>query len=354
MTKKILFAVGGTGGHLFPAQSLAKTLLKMGPYEILFAGGKLGTNPFFDQKTFPFKEIKSSSPFRTQIFKAFTEIGKGFFESQKLLKEFAPDLVIGFGSFYSFPILVSASVKKVPFILAETNVLPGKVNRLFASRALFSIIQFPESKKYIKGDTKLGKYLFQPGIQLSKKEARKAYHLAEDKFTLLVFGGSQGAETINQAVQKLEGDFQILHFCGKNQNEELLKKSYQEKGIQAVVKPFENQMYLAWQAADLAICRAGAATMSEMLKYHVPAIMIPWPGATDNHQQLNAEVMESIGGAILLSEAQIDTLPEVFQQAQKKIPTMVANLKGFYESQQIEDFSNLVVKEIEKLSTTPD
>ncbi len=330
--RKILFAVGGTGGHLFPAQALASELTSHdGEIDVFFGGGRLGSNPFFNKLKFPFREISAASPFRSNPIEALFKLLVGVRESFSLCKEYQPDLVIGFGSFYSFPLLLAAKFKKIPYILVESNAHPGKVNRLFSSKALFSALQFNEAAKNLKGETRLVKMPFwnhlHQGAVLPPPEARKYFGLQPDLFTLLVFGGSQGASVINEAMLKIEGEFQVLHFCGKNQPPEVIAQSYEKRGIPSCVKPFEDQMHIAWRAADLVISRSGGATLAELLEYEVPGILIPWPGATEAHQKINASIFQEFGGAILLEQTEVDSLIEKIDQAKRALMTMRENLQ---------------------------
>lgn len=352
MPRKVLLAVGGTGGHLFPAQALARDL-EGTKLSLLFAGGKLGSNQFFQKSRFPFREISSGTPFRGKKMEALIRIGRGMMESRNLIGEFSPDLIIGFGSFYSFPLLAVAKLKRIPYILVESNVLPGRVNKLFSSGALFSAIQYEQTGSILKGNTVLAKMPFWSkeyhGITIAQADARKAYGLDPSLFTLLVFGGSQGAEVINRAVSglKLEIPFQVLHLCGKDQDPQALEERYRERAILAHVKQFEDQMHLAWASADLAICRAGAGTMAEMELFHVPAILIPWPGATDRHQHVNAKTMEEIGGAVLLEEKEIGLLGKKIEKIHSELPKMRQNLK-VYHAREIEPLAALVQSCLEK------
>lgn len=353
MSKRILLAVGGTGGHLFPAQALARDLKELqSEIEILFGGGRLGSNHFFHHSHFPFREVTSGTPFRGKLIKSLVQISRGLVESHDLIKEYSPDLVIGFGSFYSFPLLAVARLKKIPYILVESNVLPGRVNKLFSSGALFNAIQYEETATILKGKAIPTKMPFWSkefqGIPLAQADARKGYQLDPELFTLLIFGGSQGAEVINQAASQLKLDipFQVLHLCGRDQDAEKLAKAYRERGILAAVKHFEDKMHLAWQAADLAICRAGAGTMAEMELFNVPAILIPWPGATDRHQHLNARTMENIGGAVLLEEKGIHKLADKIHEIFGDLPKMQENLK-LYRARDTDHLAQLVLNCLE-------
>ena len=122
---KILIATGGTGGHIFPAQALATELLEKN-YELLFAGGGLKSNRYFNRSRFPYAQIASATPLKGNPFKSLFRIGKGINESLKLIDRYKPDMDVGFGSFYSFPVLAAARWSKIPIILFEPNAIPGK------------------------------------------------------------------------------------------------------------------------------------------------------------------------------------------------------------------------------------
>lgn len=320
--KKFLLAVGGTGGHLLPAQALAKELMSQN-CEIFFCGGKLGSNPFFHKQNFPFREISGASPFRGNPLSAGMQLWRGWRESLALIDDIQPDSIIGFGSFYSFPTLLAAKQRKIPYILVESNALPGKVNRLFSKGGVFTAVQFLEAKKKLKGDVLHSHIPFwsTPSLSssMSRADARKYFELKPDRFTLLIFGGSQGARILNQIASFLEDDLQVLHFCGKGYDDKAIRATYDSKQIHACVKPFEENMRLAYLAADLALTRAGGSTINELIDYQVPAILVPWPGASENHQYQNACGFVAMGGGMLLEERNILSFPALLKEARGKI-----------------------------------
>lgn len=304
MSKKIILAAGGTGGHLFPAQALAKELTEKG-LEVLFVGGRLGTNPFF-QRQFPFQEISAATPSLSHFFVSSYKILKGVLQSFKILKE-RPALVIGFGSFHAFPMLLAALLRGVPYLLFESDRLPGKVNRLFAKNAQICAVQFEDVA--LKGKKVAVAVPLWKGPQKNNvlEEAYAYFGLTAEYPVILVFGGSQGASGINrlfmETLNNLENkNFQVLHFVGKGEDVEKVQKKYQDLKIRVLVKPFEEQMDRAWQVAHFAICRAGAMTLAEQFAFKVPAILIPYPLATGDHQTQNALLMKERGGAIVLDE----------------------------------------------------
>lgn len=316
MSSKILIATGGTGGHVYPAMALAQQLLAEVPdSEILFVGGGLETNRFFDRTAFPHCTINCGAFFSYSpkaLLATFYNIGKGIWQSRRLIREFNPAVAVGFGSFYAFPPLVAAKMMSVPLILHEANSIPGKVNRLLSKWAAVTGVHFPETIHLLNGKAvEVGMPLrkgfrLQPGL---KKEARHHLGLKSDISTILVFGGSQGARMINHTVldalrtMKTKYPFQVLHVSGDQASAEELQKCYQDEKIDAVVKPFEERMQLAWQAADLVICRSGAGAIAEQLEFEVPGILIPFPRASENHQEHNADFMVgTVGGAVKLVE----------------------------------------------------
>ncbi len=316
-TRSVIFAAGGTGGHLFPAQALAKQLLHACPdIDLLFAGARLSTNAYLDKTAFSYCDVASTTPFQGGILgkvKSVFVLLKGIRESLRILSRTKPDLVVGFGSFHAFPVLCAAAIKKIPLVLFESNALPGKVVRLFSKRALLTGIYFAGAQKHLKGksvEVEIPRKEQSSLAPLSKEEARLQLGLDPYLMTLLVFGGSQGAKVINQtliAAASLLREkglaFQLIHLTGCEQTAAAAKEEYERLGISSYVKKFETRMELPWSAADMAICRSGALTVSELLHYAVPSLLIPFPAASDQHQRVNAQFLEqTVQGALHLSQ----------------------------------------------------
>ncbi|HUD02103.1 MAG TPA: UDP-N-acetylglucosamine--N-acetylmuramyl-(pentapeptide) pyrophosphoryl-undecaprenol N-acetylglucosamine transferase [Rhabdochlamydiaceae bacterium] len=308
---KILIATGGTGGHIFPAQALAIELFEKN-YELLFAGGGLKANRYFNRGRFPYSQVASATPFKGNPFKSLFRIGKGIKQSLKLIDEFKPDIVVGFGSFYSFPVLAAARWRKIPIVLFEPNAIPGKVNRLVSKWALLSAVQFSEAGNQLSGTIIEVKMPVGERKHLDAGAARDYFYLDHQSFTFLVFGGSQGAESINrlfsESILKVIAPvaFQVIHITGKTDSAELIRRQYEAAGIRACVKAFEERMELAWSAADAVIGRSGAASIAELIKFEVPGILVPFPQAADDHQTKNALFIErKVGGAITCPESSL-------------------------------------------------
>jgi UDP-N-acetylglucosamine--N-acetylmuramyl-(pentapeptide) pyrophosphoryl-undecaprenol N-acetylglucosamine transferase len=312
MNKRVIIAAGGTGGHLFPAQALAEELKEMLPgCEILFLAKGLRTNPRFNNSQYPFHDIRANQiairPYT--LMKACVNIPLGVLQSLKAMRQFAPDLVVGFGSYHTFPVLCAASLLDIPMVLHVADCVPGRVNRLFSKKAVLTGVFFPEAENALKGTVcrttiPLRSQFYAPS-KPSKEEAIVRYGLSEHKKTVLIFGGSQGAQKLNQLASQAIclTKLQVLHFTGSSTIQEELQELYARRGIAAVVRAFEPEMQYAWAAADLAIARAGASTIAEQMAFGVPSILVPYPYAMDQHQDKNAKyIEETVEGARRLVE----------------------------------------------------
>ena len=356
---KILIAAGGTGGHMFPAQALAEQLQRTRPHlELHFAGAGLSTNRYFHKEKFSHRDIPSATPRSLKtLFKALITLFQGIRQSLKLVKEVRPDLIVGFGSFHAFPVLAAGVLARIPIVLFESNAIPGKVNRIFSRFALFNAVQFWDASHRLKGETievSLPIFAHLTQKEPTREEAHRYYQLDPALFTILVFGGSQGALALNHSVcqamahlKSANRQFQILHFAGAKDDLGLIQQNYQKASIPAVVKAFETHMAFAWKAADFVICRSGAATIAEQVHYEVPALFIPFPSAADNHQQKNAETMEKLGAATCLPEKMLtsqrlyEELQYIFEQG--RLEKMRISLSQFKQKQKKSDLINILL-----------
>jgi UDP-N-acetylglucosamine--N-acetylmuramyl-(pentapeptide) pyrophosphoryl-undecaprenol N-acetylglucosamine transferase len=228
-----------------------------------------------------------------------------------VIRDFNPDCIVGFGSYFTLPILIAGKILQKPIFLHEANSIPGRVNRYFAPYAMKTWVSFPSALALLKGKLALGgvplRARFRKGL-IGKEEARKNFQLHPERLTLLVFGGSQGAKRINQLVltaafhlKELIPPFQVIHLAGNCEEAEQVRKRYDGE-IAAFVAPFENRMDLAWAAADMAITRAGAVSIAEQMEYEVPGLLIPYPFSMDHHQETNADFAADTGLGIRVDE----------------------------------------------------
>jgi UDP-N-acetylglucosamine--N-acetylmuramyl-(pentapeptide) pyrophosphoryl-undecaprenol N-acetylglucosamine transferase len=370
MKNKVLLSVGGTGGHIYPAIALAQALTKHNPcIELLFAGGNLSTNRFFDQTALPYRNI-SCGPLSTRnlvksIFNAGNII-KGVWESKKIFREFKPDLVIGFGSYHTFPTMLAAKICHIPMMLHASDSIPGKVIRFFSRFAITTTIQFPESALWLRGKSIEVNVPLRSGFRKemhSMEYCRSYFKLKETCPTLLIFGGSQGAAFINEitAAAIIENsrfftnNLQIIHLTGCPKTAALLQRKYQEAGIYACVKDFETKMELAWQAASLIVSRAGATTIAEQLEFEIPGILIPYPHAADRHQEKNALFMEQHIGAVKMAlESKLDKhllaeyLQSFLENENFNLQEKQEAIRSYKKNHKPKDLCSLVLEQLDK------
>ncbi|MDJ0651541.1 MAG: undecaprenyldiphospho-muramoylpentapeptide beta-N-acetylglucosaminyltransferase [Simkaniaceae bacterium] len=359
----LLIAAGGTGGHLFPAQALALELIQKHPHiRTTFIGAGLKKNTYFKKDLFPFVDIESGTPFKKDPIhnlRALVKISKGLKRSLQFIKKKKPNLIIGFGSYHAFPAVYAAKLKKVPMILFESNAFPGRVNRFFSKWANISAIQFSHARAYLKSDCVCVQMpLLKKKGDLSQKEARAYFGLEQERLTVLIFGGSQGAQSINHficaALEPLISkgiQFQVVHIVGEAKWIEKLREIYKKHQIPSSVKIFEDKMEYAWTAADLSISRAGAATLAELIEFSIPSILIPYPFGTENHQFKNAAfVTEEIKGAVTLEEKDLkgcilaDTIGQLLENDRAALKKMKGALRNFKKEKTKQDLCSVVLK----------
>ena len=279
----------------------------------------------------------------------------------KFYKKQKPDLIVGFGSFHTFPALLAARVRRIPILIFESNALPGKVNRYCSKWAKVSAIQFSHASEYLKSKCICVQMpLLKRDEEISKSQARSYFGLDAETLTFLIFGGSQGAQAINHyfcstldSLVKKNLSFQVIHIVGNPERAEKLADVYQKRGIKASVKAFEEKMENAWSAADLSISRAGAATLAELIEFTVPSILIPYPFGTENHQLKNALfISDEIEGGVTLEEKELTVdglaqkINEILSDDHERLKKMKNALKAFKEEENKEDLCSVVLKSL--------
>ena len=331
MTRKILIAAGGSGGHLLPAQQLA--LMMKEESEILFAGLYLSKSPFFQREGFPFQEI-SAAPL-SNLFRFCFRTFLGICQSIRLILSYRPDLVVGFGSYHSFPVLAAAVLLRKKILLYEANCQMGKVNRFFFPFSKVLAHQFPMVQK----SDKFRSVPYFPWIGTQSKhtsgEARRFYGLDFSRPVCLVFGGSQGASFLNESAPLVLSECQVIHLTGKEESVDLVRERYRQKGIKAYVLGFEREMGRAYAAADFALCRSGAGTTAELLSHQIPAVMVPYPHAADDHQSANARLFcETAKGGIWISQMRSDQLQSAVVECMNRLGDFKQSLQAFHQNKE--------------------
>ena len=319
---RAVIACGGTGGHLFPGLAVAEVLHARGHEVLLFVSEKeidstaLNAHPQFRAEKLPSVGMPSNP-----ISPAFIGFLRRCLESQRhslrVFKKFRPHVVLGMGGFTSTPPIIAARLRGLPSFIHESNAVPGRANKLaakFASRVLLGFEEcraaFGSAECVVTG-TPVRKNLGQP---MDREAALRVFGLQPGRKTLLVTGGSQGATGINQLLFKSipllnHSSLQIIHLTGKN-DDRLASANYQREEIPHFVAPFHHRMEEVYSAADLVISRSGASSLSEISRFGLPSVLIPYPFATDDHQSANAAIFTRAGAAEAINEK--DATPDRF------------------------------------------
>jgi UDP-N-acetylglucosamine--N-acetylmuramyl-(pentapeptide) pyrophosphoryl-undecaprenol N-acetylglucosamine transferase len=310
----MIVAGGGTGGHLFPGIAIAEEFLRRATeHRILFMGtdkgiekkllGKMG----FPLRTLPVEGIKGRGLFKTLA--ALLKIPGSLMESFRILREFQPDCVVGVGGYASGPAVLAARFMGIPTAIAEQNAFPGLTNRIlghFADRIFLTFAAsqrwFPPRRTRVTGNPIRAAFLDRRGGE-GKKDPR---------FTVLIFGGSQGAHALNRicgealpSLMPLKDRLRFIHQTGEK-DLEAVREIYLAQGFAAEVSPFIMDMASAYREADLILCRAGATSLAEITAAGKAALLVPFPFAVNDHQTRNAEVMTQAGAAEMFAEKDLD------------------------------------------------
>jgi UDP-N-acetylglucosamine--N-acetylmuramyl-(pentapeptide) pyrophosphoryl-undecaprenol N-acetylglucosamine transferase len=359
---RVAFAGGGTGGHLYPALNLAQAMEAKWSVRFRF----LGTPKGLEAKKIPdagyeLVLIPVAGFHRRLTLKNLSfpfRLWQSMRMSRRFLKDFEPHVVIGTGGYVMGPVLRTATKLGYPTVLQEQNSYPGVTTRMLAAKADRVFIAYAETGEYLSGAKTI---LSGNPIRFKQREEDKAVllqrlGLTPERKVILVFGGSQGAAGINKAVRSLiretgvpEG-YQLLWQTGKREYRELdafVKKAAIQN---TVVRSFIDPMYEAYQVADFAVCRSGAMTLSELMIYQVPAILIPLPGAAADHQFKNACAVAEKGGAVVLREeaalsGELKRHWTAFTGGRKDLPAMKAALQKLAKP----DATECILDEIQKL-----
>jgi UDP-N-acetylglucosamine--N-acetylmuramyl-(pentapeptide) pyrophosphoryl-undecaprenol N-acetylglucosamine transferase len=315
----IVIAGGGTGGHVFPAIAIAKELkMKIAHIKITFVGTARGIeSKIVPKEGYDIRFIKSEGLVGKNIFstiKSALKIPVALRDSQRILKELKPELVLGVGGYSSGPVVLCASMMGIPTMIHEQNTLPGLTNKLLgkfvdtiAVTYHESIRSFPQEKTYLTGNP--------VRMEILKGDRGRGYRkfsLNKELFTIFVFGGSLGATHINNAVSEalaylepFKDKIQFLHQTG-DKDLDAVKEAYRMREFKGTVMPFAYEMADAYAAADLIISRAGATTIAELTACGKAAILVPYPFAAGNHQEINARKLWDVGAAQMILDKELN------------------------------------------------
>jgi UDP-N-acetylglucosamine--N-acetylmuramyl-(pentapeptide) pyrophosphoryl-undecaprenol N-acetylglucosamine transferase len=316
MSKKIIIAGGGTGGHIFPAVAIAHAIKKLAPAtEILFVGanGKMEMEKV-PQEGFTIKGINIAGFNRTNMLKNVGlpfKLASSFFAVRNIIKRFKPDAVLGVGGYSTFPVLKTAQGKGIPTFIHESNAFAGKANKMLGKRATKVFVAahnmeqfFPKEKIMFTGNP-VRKNITNNSI--SKQQALQFFNLQEGKKTILAVGGSLGAKSINESIVKdlaliSNAGVQIIWQTGKSFDNAIAQKAAMQKNVW--VGAFIKEMEYAYAAADVVISRAGAMAIAELCLLGKPAVLVPYPFAAEDHQTHNAEQLVKAEAAFMVKDSE--------------------------------------------------
>ena len=316
---KIAVVAGGTGGHLFPAMAVVESLERLSGKAC--SADFIGTATRIESTIVPRAGYRFHTIPATGLQKKFSlsaitfayNMVRSIFRARSILRSVAPDIVLCAGAYMSYPVGVAATLLHIPIFLMESNVYPGKAILQLAARAHKIFVAFDETIKYfhpraqtkaeVVGNPVRGSFSALP----DKQQARIALGLNPMKSTILCFGGSLGANSINQVVehslrQLAEAGIQILWQTGNF----YMPSPENIPSETAAIFPFIHDMAQAYAAADLVICRAGATSIAELCLTGKPSILVPYPHAANNHQEINANTMENRKAAFVVKDSQLD------------------------------------------------
>ncbi len=312
---KILVAGGGTGGHVYPALATIEALKIMGVNNFLYVGGKNG----IETRIVPQQNIRMELLWISGFSRSFTlknvlfpfKLAASLVKSWKILRRYQPHVAIGTGGYVSGPILVVAAKMRIPVLIQEQDAHPGVTTRLLAKFADKICLAFPAAQQHFEAlQDKLvvtGNPVRKELLGYDRLQALQNWGFSKEHKTLLVFGGSQGAKSINNAMITIvpkvieKYNMQVLWQTGESQYQTVSERVIIADPRLKIV-PYISNMAEAYAAADIVVCRAGALTIAELALTQKPAILIPYPFAAGNHQFYNAKMAEDAGAAISIEE----------------------------------------------------
>ena len=312
---RVAFAGGGTGGHLFPALNMADAMREAWNCDCLFFGTERGIEKTkVPQAGYPLILLPVAGFQRRLTIKNMTvpwKLYRSMQISRNKLRTFKPHLVIGTGGYVMGPVLRSAQKMNIPTVLQEQNSYPGLTTRLLSKRAKLILLAYREAALFMHKNNRVvftGNPVKIPQRLERKQQVLERFGLLPDKKLILVFGGSQGAQSINRALiaflkkETLPAAYQILWQTGHSEYEAVSEFVSQNKLNRVSATPFIEGIYDLYAHTDFAVCRAGAMTLSELAAAGVPAILVPYPYAAANHQLKNARAQEERGAAIVVQD----------------------------------------------------
>lgn len=362
---RVIIAAAGTGGHINPGIAIANEIKKHKPNsEIMFIGTNNGIEgDLVPRAGYKLETLDAYGIQRKISITNIKRIGKtlkSYKKAKEIIKKFKPDIIIGTGGYICGPVIWAGIKYKIKTMLHESNAFPGVAVKMLASKVDTVLVGFEDAKTRLEKKAKTIVVTGTPTkvnkINLTgsqKKEIRKELEINNELPIVLAFGGSQGAESINKVLleiidSRLNKDYHLIWAVGQNKYENIKKQIKNNNNLSLL--PYIYNMEKILNAADLVVSRSGAMTITEITRCHKPAIFIPFPFATENHQEYNARVLEQIGAAKIILDKNLTS-----QELNKNINEIIKNkqtmkkMSDKTEKVEIKDVEEKIYKEILKL-----
>jgi UDP-N-acetylglucosamine--N-acetylmuramyl-(pentapeptide) pyrophosphoryl-undecaprenol N-acetylglucosamine transferase len=367
---RIIITGGGTGGHIYPGISLAKELQKRdSKNEVIFVGSNRGMeSDIIPREGYQFFSLKVRGIRRKMclesIYAILLFLGS-LVTAYKMIRKIKPNIVIGTGGYVSASVALISSIIGIPTFIHEQNAIPGITNQILSLTSRIVFLSFPESRNHFwrKGKTIcVGNPIREEIWKGDREKIIKETGMDKDKKTILLFGGSKGARVLTNTflncVDLINDTFwnswQVLIISGKEEHAEVKKllTNSKYKGV-IFVFPYLYEMGNAYELADLVICRAGATTVAELTAKGLPAILIPYPYATGDHQVYNAQYLEKKQAAVVITQQDLseDKLASEISRLlseEKYLKTLAQNSKKLGNRKAAEEIINFIYKNIKK------
>ena len=318
---RIIVSGGGTGGHIYPAVTIANQIKEKQPdAEIIFVGTREGLeSEIVPRYGYPIEFIEVAG-FQRKLsldtIKSAFKLLAGLIDALKLIRRIKPDLVVGTGGYVCGPVLFLAALQGIPTCIQEQNAMPGVTNKILAHFVKKVFLGYQEAGKYFGGNSEklfTGNPTRKEILEVSRSAAIEKLKLDPAKKTILVSGGSRGARSINDAMALVEtslagrSDVQVIHITGETGYEKFIGQVEKNVLMSDNIKVFSymHDMPLALAATDLAVFRSGAIGLAELMARGIPSILVPYPYATANHQEHNARAVEGAGAAVVILDKEL-------------------------------------------------
>lgn len=364
---KIIMSGGGTGGHIYPALTLLRTVQEKIPEtQVLYVGTERGLeSDIIPKENIPFRALELEGGFERHFtlenLKRAANAILSIKKATAIVKEFEPNVVVGTGGYVCGPILLAASLEKIPTLIQEQNVVAGITNKILSKFVTKIAVGSKQAlKKFpIEKTTYTGNPIRRSVLEGTRAEGLAAYNFSDAKPVVLISGGSRGARSINRAMIEVlvhastDDSIQYLHVTGRGEYDDVISR-LKEAGVDLAsldhirVEPYLYDMPRAMAMADLAVFRAGATGLAELTARGVPAILIPYPYAAENHQEFNARELVDAGAArmILNKDLTSDDLERLIKELlsdRERLSSMAEASRSLGRPQAAETIADMII-----------